>query len=435
MTGVKEILGSSRRSALLVVLLGAIFSLDAAGQSGRDWFAVELPGISAERYTRPIVRVRENDVPVIRIRVFKPLADHLHYKLIITLNGDGIRRGCSPTSDNEGAVFTCGRQQDRLGGYNLIPGKNVLELTATDPATEKELYASYVIMTGDRTAPAARAGHDAEVERFAGRKFAVIVGVSDYLYQDAGVRSLDHADDDARSMAAFLQTPAGGSFLASDIKLLVDRDASLLALRSALAETARVATRNDLILIFLAGHGAPDPLAAQNLYFLFHDTKVVDMEKTAYPMIELKQFLETKVAADRVFVLIDTCHSAGVNNKSRTLVSGRQLEREGDENNLSNFFASKQLFRERGRAVITSSDVNESSQESAKWGNHGVFTWSLLDGLKGKADTNGDKMITAAEIFEFTRSNVQRETNFEQNPIALPGSSANLVLAYVKGRN
>jgi uncharacterized caspase-like protein len=131
-----------------------------------------------------------------------------------------------------------------------------------------------------------------------------------------------------------------------------------------------------------------------------------------------------------VITLIDTCHSAGINQKTQSLVSGRDLVQEDDENNISNFYLTNQLFKQAGRAIITSSDVNEVSQESPKWGNHGVFTWALLDGLKGKADLNGDNLITAGEIFQYTRANVQKATSFQQNPRSLPGSSANLTLAF-----
>jgi uncharacterized caspase-like protein len=159
------------------------------------------------------------------------------------------------------------------------------------------------------------------------------------------------------------------------------------------------------------------------------------MEKTAYPMEELKRFLDRRISSQRVFVMIDTCHSAGVNQKTKSFVTGRDLIREGDENNISNFYVTKQLFKEKGRAILTSSDVNEVSQESPKWGNHGVFTWALLDGLSGKADFNNDGLITAGELFQYTRASVQAATNFQQNPIALPGSSSNLALAIVKKKS
>ena len=78
--------------------------------------------------------------------------------------------------------------------------------------------------------------------------------------------------------------------------------------------------------------------------------------------------LDTQVTAQRVVVMIDICHSAGVNQKSKTIVSGRELIQESDKNNISNFFLTNQLFNRTGRAILTSSDVNEVSQESSKWG-------------------------------------------------------------------
>ena len=422
--------------SLLFIIIAVPAASIVVGQnktSSREPFVLELPGVSPNRFTLPIVRVSVVDIPALKIRVLEPFAQNIDYgRIIVTLNGDGINRGCTISRDLDGKILTCGRREDRLGGYELAAGKNILELRAVDRAS-REYYASYVLILGDKSVGAVQpAWANGVPERFSGRKFAVIVGVSEYKYNDAGLRSLDFADDDALAIADFLKTPEGGGFFPADIKLLVDRDASLTALRSAFKETAQKAGRNDLVFIFIAGHGAPDPLSSQNLYFLFYDTKVVDMEKTAFPMSELKRFLDTQILADRVFVMIDTCHSAGVNQKTQSLITGRQLVQAGDENNISNFYLTKQLFKEKGRAILTSSDVNEVSQESPKWGNHGVFTWALLQGLKGSADLNGDQLVTAGELFQYTRKAVQKATNFEQNPIALPGSAANITLAIVK---
>lgn len=398
--------------------------------SSRAPFVLEVPEISATRYTAPVIRLPLKEVPTIKFRVLEPFAAEIDYgKIIVTLNGNGINRGCDKKLDAQGKIVHCGRREDRLGGYDLLPGKNVIEIRATD-RKGREYYASYLMILGDKSAVIEKNEASGKAEVFRGRKFAVIIGVSEYKFNDAGLKNLNFADDDAQAIATFLKSPAGGSFAAGDIKLLVNGEASLLSVRAALAETAKRAKSEDLVFIFIAGHGAPDPVAPQNLYFLLADTKVVDMAKTAFPMSELKQILDTQIYAQRVITLIDTCHSAGINQKSQSLVTTRDLVQEDDENNISNFYLTNQLFKQTGRAIITSSDVNEVSQESAKWGNHGVFTWALLDGLKGKADMNGDNLITAGEIFQYTRANVQKATNFAQNPRSLPGSSANLTLAF-----
>ncbi|MCY7346472.1 MAG: caspase family protein [Pyrinomonadaceae bacterium] len=416
---------------LLFVLIIAPVSMAAQNFSSREPFVLEMPEISANRYTSPVIRLPMKDVPTLKFRVKDPFAADITYgNIIVTLNGEGINRGCNKTRDAEGKVVVCAKKADRLGGYTLERGKNIVEIKAID-TKQREFYASYIIILGDKTATVEKPDWtNGAAESFTGKKYAVVIGVSDYKFQDAGLKNLNYADDDAQSIAAFLQTPTGGSFSSADIKLLINADASLAAVRSALNETFKRARSNDLIFVFIAGHGAPDPLASQNLYFLLSDTKVVDMPRTAFPMNELKQMLDTQVTAQRVVVMIDTCHSAGVNQKTKTIVSGRQLEQEGDENNISNFFLTSQLFKQTGRAILTSSDVNEVSQESAKWGNHGVFTWALLEGLKGKADLNGDKFITTGELFQYTRANVQKATNFQQNPRALPGAATNLTLSF-----
>jgi uncharacterized caspase-like protein len=418
------------RVIALCFFLTPVVWAQSAGSS-RAPFVLELPEVSAARYTSPVIRLPLKEIPTLKFRVLEPFASGIDYgKIIITLNGSGINRGCDKKLDGEGKIVHCGRREDRLNGFEMLAGKNVLEIRATDKKG-LDYYASYVLVLGDKKAVIEKLEiSNAAAETFRGRKFAVVVGVSDYKYTDAGLKNLSYADDDAQAISAFLQTPAGGAFSSADIKLLVNQDATLLAVRSALTETAKRARAEDLIFIFIAGHGAPDPLAPQNLYFLLSDSKVVDMAKTAFPMNELKQILDTQVAAQRVIVLIDTCHSAGVNQKTKSIVSGRDLVQEDDENNISNFYLTNQLFKQTGRAVITSSDVNEVSQEAAKWNNHGVFTWALLDGLKGGADLNGDKFITAGELFQFTRASVQKATNFQQNPRALPGSSVNLALAF-----
>jgi Caspase domain len=262
--------------------------------------------------------------------------------------------------------------------------------------------------------------------KFSGRKFALLIGVSRYKYHEGGLNDLGFADADARAMHEFLQRREGGGFAAADIAYLENEQATVGAVRAALRSFLPKAGPNDLIFVFLAGHGSPDPYAPQNLYFLLHDTKVADMPNTALPMEELKDVLDHNTHAERVVVFVDTCHSAGL--------SGQKLvQTRGLENNLINLYAQK-LYKETGRAILTSSDINEVSQESEQWGGHGIFTLALLEGFRGDADANGDHLITAGELFNYVRDRVRVATAFQQNPRALPGLNADLALAVATGK-
>jgi uncharacterized caspase-like protein len=263
--------------------------------------------------------------------------------------------------------------------------------------------------------------------QFKGRKYALVVGISRYKYNEDGLTDLRYADADARAVRDFLKQPEGGGFDPSCILFLENEEATLNAIRAALNDFLPKAGPNDLVFIFLAGHGGPDPHAPQNLYYIMHDSKMADMPNSALPMAELKEALQNNVRAQRKIVLVDTCHSAGISGEK--LVATRALE-----NNLISFYTSK-LYNETGSAVLTSSDINEVSQEGPDWGGgHGVFTLAVLEGFRGKADANGNNLISAGELFFYVRERVRSETDFTQNPRALPGFNAEFNLAFVRKR-
>jgi hypothetical protein len=267
----------------------------------------------------------------------------------------------------------------------------------------------------------------ANVLHFSGRKFAVIIGVSEYQFTDAGLKNLRYADDDAQSLYDFLLRPEGGGFDSNNVLFLVNRQATLSAVRDSLTRFLTKANETDLVLFYLSGHGTPDPYDKKTLYFLLHDSKVADLKRTALPMDELKRIIDTKLRARRAIFFLDTCHSAGVSDKEIT--DKRGVEDQG-ESNIINQYALTQLYGAEGRAMLTSSDVSEISLEGTQWGGgHGVFTWALLEGLRGQADLNRDKFVTTGELFAFVGNAVRLETKGRQNPRALPGSNAALELA------
>jgi hypothetical protein len=267
-------------------------------------------------------------------------------------------------------------------------------------------------------------GRQGKVTPVRGQKYALIIGISRYQNSDA-IPNLEYADVDARSIYEFLQQPAAGGFSRENMLLLSNESATLTSIQQALTSFVARASTNDLLLIFFAGHGAPDRFAPQNLYVIAHDTRVQNMPATALPMPQLLSYVEQNIKSKRVVLLMDACHSAGISSEGM-----RELP-----NNLANQYLEQLLYQEDGRAVITSSDVNEKSQESKKWGNgHGVFTYYLLEGLKGRADSNQDRLVSVGELFRYVRQKVRLDTNLLQNPRMLMGANENLALSVAQSR-
>jgi len=125
-----------------------------------------------------------------------------------------------------------------------------------------------------------------------------------------------------------------------------------------------------------------------------------------------------------VITLADTCHSYGFTG-ARTGPGSKRA------NNLVNQYL--QRYASKGqRAVITASDISESSFEDAKWGEgHGVFTYFLLKGLGGEADTNHDGVVTAGELFNYLKQSVPHATGGKQNPRAMVGNASGLTVSTV----
>jgi uncharacterized caspase-like protein len=414
-------------TALLVTALVPCGWSEAMPQQtpSRAPFALEIPDIGGAPITAVEARIPTTKLRRLKLTIRHPFADSINYGEIYTaINGEAANTVCGDVrSSRDGKVINCDLESKPRFAFQ--PGKNVVEISATD-RDKKSYYASYVLIAdGPEPLPGTSTKSPPVKAGFSGRKFAVIIGVSQYQFNDAGLNNLRYADADARAVRDFLLKPAGGSFKSSDIVYMENSNATTEAVRDALVRLLRRAGPNDLVFIYIASHGSPDPYDRRKLYFLMNDTKVANMPKTGLGMSELQEVLDYVVRAERVVVFIDACHSAGVAGVQ--MVTGRQLVRE--ENNVINLYASK-LSRETGRAVLTSSDVNEVSEEGPNWGGgHGVFTWALLDGLRGAADVNGDRVVTAGEAFDYVSRTVRRETGSRQNPRALSGMNEDFPLA------
>lgn len=424
---------------LLATLLAALALMLPASSHGhlvspqevpsRAPFSIEIPELGVGPVSNVELTIPTPDIRTIKLTVGQPYADKIAYGAIYTkINGESANVIHSIRRSREGKVVTCDLESQPR--FHLAAGKNVIEISAID-SDKHSYYASYVLIAGGADRGRQRTPRSESrpvLSRFSGRKFAVVLGVSHFKFQDAGLNDLKYADSDARAVRDFLLRPDGGGFAQSDMLYMENEAATTDLVRAALTRFLPKAGPNDLVFIYIASHGSPDPFDPRKLYFILHDTKVADMPKTALGMPELQELLDHVVRAKRVVVFIDACHSAGISGTK--LITGRQLVRQ--ENNIINLYAAK-LYTETGRAVLTSSDVGEVSEEGAKWGGgHGVFTWALLEGLHGQADDNRDRVITAGELFDYVSGKVRQETDARQNPRALPGTNKDFPLAMHK---
>ena len=137
--------------------------------------------------------------------------------------------------------------------------------------------------------------------------WALIVGISKYKH-DAW--NLEYAHRDAETVADLIGTATGGKF--TNIRLLVNEQATSAALNRALKSFLKGPDQDDIVLLYFACHGTPDPDRPGNIYLLTHDTEPDDISGTGLPMREIDYAVKTTLRAERVVILADTCHSGGI---------------------------------------------------------------------------------------------------------------------------
>lgn len=354
---------------------------------------------------------------------------HINYGTIhMKVNTESADIATKSTSGAEGLELNV--DLTAAGGFRFQAGRNSVELEYQDQFGRQHYYnylLSFQSKTGSRgfIPEGPNQPPSQPPEKRKGKLFAVVIGISKYNLSGSSISNLKYADQDATSFLEFLKSPAGGALADDSVTVLLNEQATTTNIRHALFTFLTMAQPQDTVVIYIAGHGAPDPHDPRNLYLLTADSNPEDMGGTAFPMWQMQDVYERVLKAKRVITVADTCHSYGF--------SGARANDAGQNgSNLINQYLERYAAKGE-RAVITASDISESSFEDAQWGNgHGVFTYFLLKGLKGEADKNHDGVVTAGELFAYLQRVVPEATNGKQNPRAMQGLASGLPVSVLK---
>jgi hypothetical protein len=300
------------------------------------------------------------------------------------------------------------RQDVTFTGYVPVdPGTREVEIAAW---AADGRYSARVF----RIQPQAAAGaDDLATGVWRGERFGVIIGISEY--QDPDIPQLQYADDDAEAFYEFLTSEEAGlgGIPEENLRLLVNEEATYRNMRSAMNTFLEQATDEDIVYVFIAGHGAPNPNRLDELYVLPYDTDADDLPGSAYPMEHVNEAI-SRLYAQHTVLITDACHSGGVGFGE---LAYRAAGDDGTYNLINEAFLQDLQSTRSGLAIFTASEASQLSREGEEWGGgHGVFTHFLLEGLRGDADVDGDRIVRLGEVMEYVRDRVRRATNNAQIP-------------------
>jgi hypothetical protein len=131
------------------------------------------------------------------------------------------------------------------------------------------------------------------------------------------------------------------------------------------------------------------------------------------------------LAAKQVVVFIDACHAAGASEGARDPLS-IDVEKEWN--------ALKDKQGQFTMALFSSLSYQKSWEDSSLGGGHGLFTWFLLQGLKGAAPATEKGWITSSSLWNYVKDEVEKASRMHfpevQTPSASPGFRTEFPLAY-----
>jgi uncharacterized caspase-like protein len=250
------------------------------------------------------------------------------------------------------------------------------------------------------SAPAASAPHV-----IVPRSYAVIVGISRYPNLPRN-QQLQFAERDAQSIYTILISPEGGNFKAENVHVLTGDKATLAALRREIDEwLPGIAREDDRVLIYFAGHGFMYQGKGYLAPFDIDPNNIASTGFAGFAMDELGAAAGSKIRAKYKFLLTDACHSGALSPE--------------DTQSLNRSLADlhQSLF-----SLTASRDRERSFESPDLEGGHGVFTYYVVKGLEGAADTSHDGIVTADELAEYVHTNAREATGGKQSPTSKRGS-------------
>jgi len=287
----------------------------------------------------------------------------------------------------------------------LAYGQNIIKIHATD--TDGITTEEIITITRDK-------------ER--GKLWAAVIGINEY----PNARGLKYAVNDAMAFKNYLGQYVGVP--ENNIFVLTDQNATKENIQHLLGtKLKRQTAKEDSVIIFYAGHGAvetdpsnPDGDGFEK-YLLPYDADLNDLYTTSISMDEVRKIFQ-RISAERLIFIADTCYSGA--SGGRTMVTSKTRA------NLSDKFYER-ISKGKGRVIISSCSANEISKEDDRL-QHGIFSYHMLEGLKGRADQDDDGIITVSELFSYISRTVPEASAQDQHPVKKGETEGELVIGRVK---
>ena len=220
------------------------------------------------------------------------------------------------------------------------------------------------------------------------KTYAVITGVSNY---EGTENDLTQSSKDAKNLSLLYKNRG------AHVTLFTSKYATRENVIETIQKIAKVAKPADHIVFFYSGHGMPNTLCTYS-----------ENQSSMLTYSELFAELDKCNAAD-IVCYVDACFSG-------TASSSLHSKKISDD-------SWKKIIKANPRYILFLSSRDDELSIEIPLVGAGIFTRSLLKGLRGKSDVNGDKQVTVKELFSYLYKDVQLHSDKRQHPQLVTSST------------
>lgn len=250
-------------------------------------------------------------------------------------------------------------------------------------------------------------------------RYALFIGTN-YKGNTAKIPELNLCEADATFLKEKIQRK--GNF--KEIKVLLGAMVTRDNVKRAFSELSRQVKKEDSVFLYFSGHGMymKDAKAKNGLrnYLICYDRPHISDE-------ELNEYL-SEIKSPKTVLVMDCCYSGGIAKKGKNTRGAAEIPIAQGNDGLVRQNAEDYFFQDK--AVISSSDDDQTSIEVGGTINHGIFTYNFGNALE-KGDLNRDSVVTALEAFFIAKEDtikMARQFNHEQTP-QISGNAAGILLS------
>jgi WD40 repeat protein len=221
--------------------------------------------------------------------------------------------------------------------------------------------------------------------------YALVIGINEYKNPKL---QLNYAVADAALFADTLKKGASALFEKVEVKKLSSKEETTR--ENILKELKAMQSLNpdDLFVLYVASHGTVD----DGEYFLITSnvgsTRTEKLKTDAIGQTVFKE-LVGNIPATKKLIIIDTCNAGALGEAIQVAMLTRGMSEDT---------AMKILSRAVGSTILSAATSMQEALEGYQ--GHGLFTYVLTEGLKGKADKGNTGYVKTTELADYVDNEV-----------------------------